>query len=108
MKNLQFLVSTLMIISVIGSARAQRSDSELENMLVQDCGSCHGLTMRGGLGPPLTYSAIRFKPRNFLIDTVLEGRAGTAMPPWKILLSREEATWMVDRLLSADVTREKQ
>ena len=26
---------------------------ELHNLLIQDCGSCHGLKMRGGLGPAL-------------------------------------------------------
>ena len=29
---------------------AQRSE-ELRNLLIQDCGSCHGITLKGGLGP---------------------------------------------------------
>jgi cytochrome c55X len=39
------------------------------------------------------------RSRDFLIVTILEGRAGTAMPPWKKLLTEEEAAWMADRLL---------
>lgn len=72
--------------------------AELHDLLVQDCGSCHGLTMHGGLGPALLPDTLRDKPRELLIDTVMNGRADTAMPPWAPLLSREEAAWMIDQL----------
>ena len=78
---------------------AERQD-ELQNMLVQDCGSCHGLTFRGGLGPPLLPEALQQKPRDFLIATILNGRPGTAMPPWHPLMTQAEAEWMLDRLLA--------
>lgn len=73
---------------------------ELRFMLHQDCGSCHGLTLKGGLGPALLPSTLAGKPRDFLIATILDGRPGTAMPPWRPLLGAEEAAWMVEMLLT--------
>lgn len=75
-------------------------EAELHNMLVQDCGSCHGLTFKGGLGPPLLPAYLRDKPREFLIATIMNGRPGTAMPPWHPLMTRPEAEWMLDKLLA--------
>lgn len=72
--------------------------TELGRMLVHDCGSCHGLTMKGGLGSPLLPEALAGKDPDALAQLVLEGIAGTPMPPWAPLLSRDEARWMIDRL----------
>jgi cytochrome c55X len=70
----------------------------LRNMLVQDCGSCHGLTMRGGLGPALLPTDLTNKPAAYLEATILDGRPGTAMPPWRPFLSDREALWMAQQL----------
>jgi cytochrome c55X len=92
------------VLSLVGLASATAApvsavrQSELHNLLVQDCGSCHGLTMRGGLGPALLPENLRERPREALIDTVMYGRPDTAMPPWNTMLSREEAAWMIDQL----------
>jgi cytochrome c55X len=75
----------------------ERQD-ELRNLLLQDCGSCHGMRLTGGLGPALTPQALHDKPRELLIATVSEGRPGTPMPPWKPLLSASEIAWLVDYL----------
>lgn len=72
---------------------------ELKRLVIQDCGSCHGLRMTGGLGPALTPEALRDLPRSSLVATVLHGRPGTAMPPWRLILDESEAEWIVDRLL---------
>jgi len=77
-------------------ARAQ----ELGNLLVQDCGSCHGTRMKGGLGPPLTADRMQRLPEQWIVTTILEGRRGTAMPPWRALLTAEEATWLARALKS--------
>lgn len=79
---------------VITLARQQ----ELRHLLSHDCGSCHGLTLRGGLGPALTPEALAGKPRQAMVSTILQGRAGTPMPPWSPLLSRQEAEWLVEVL----------
>ena len=52
---------------------------QLEHLLLQDCGSCHGLRLTGGLGPAITPEALAGKPRDSLIATVTHGRPGTAM-----------------------------
>ena len=76
---------------------AQRQ-SELKNILLQDCGSCHGMTLKGGLGPALTKDALSRKPRDLIYTTISEGRPGTPMPPWKTLLAKNEINWIVDTL----------
>lgn len=71
---------------------------ELTHMVRQDCGSCHGLTLKGGLGPALTRDALRDKPPVSLVVTVLQGRPGTAMPPWRDFVTEAEAAWIVRKL----------
>ncbi|MFA9421439.1 MAG: cytochrome c [Gammaproteobacteria bacterium] len=71
----------------------------LLDLLVQDCGSCHGLRMKGGLGPALLPSALIGKPAEFITATILNGRPGTAMPAWRPLLTPAEAEWMTMVLL---------
>jgi cytochrome c55X len=77
-----------------GTARQR----ELVTLVRQDCGSCHGMTFKGGLGPPLTPEALREKPSESLTLTILNGRPGTPMPPWRQFVSEAEATWIVDQL----------
>ncbi|WP_305908462.1 cytochrome c [Methylomarinum sp. Ch1-1] len=71
---------------------------ELLHLLKHDCGSCHGLTLKGGLGPALLAGAIADKEDDFLIRTILHGRKGTAMPPWRDFISASEAAWLVEYL----------
>lgn len=71
----------------------------LEHILVQDCGSCHGLTMKGGLGNPLTRDALGHAAPEGLAAIILDGIPGTAMPPWRPLLTEAEALWIADYLL---------
>lgn len=77
---------------------------QLERLLVQDCGSCHGLRLLGGLGPPLLPGNLRGKSPEFLLATILDGRVGTAMPPWRPLLTPEDAAWLVQRLIQGPST----
>lgn len=74
---------------------------ELVRMVRQDCGSCHGMTLNGGLGPALTPEALRFRgmPKEVLAATIVVGRPGTPMPPWHRFLNEAEAVWIVDQLL---------
>lgn len=72
--------------------------TELEHLVIQDCGSCHGLTMKGGLGRPLTIDALAHADRDGLALIILDGVPGTAMPPWRPLLTEAEALWIADYL----------
>lgn len=74
--------------------------AELVRLVRQDCGSCHGMTMKGGLGLPLTPETLRQKPAESLAATIVHGRPGTAMPPWSRFVNEAEAAWIVDRLLA--------
>ena len=70
----------------------------LVQLLEHDCGSCHGLTLNGGLGPPLTRDALRDKSLSFLENVILNGIPGSAMPPWKNHLTPQEVRWLLRRL----------
>lgn len=72
---------------------------ELVRLVRQDCGSCHGMTLRGGLGPALLPDNLRDKPADSLVATIVGGRPGTPMPPWRQFLSEDEARWIVDQLM---------
>lgn len=80
-------------------ASATEHERELVRLVRQDCGSCHGMRLTGGLGLPLTPDTLRDKPVDSLVATVLYGRPGTAMPPWKSILSEQDAAWIVRRLI---------
>lgn len=71
---------------------------ELRRLLRDDCGSCHGMTLKGGLGPALLPAALAGKPDALLAATILHGRPGTPMPPWAGLLTPDEVTWLVRTL----------
>lgn len=72
--------------------------NELTYMVRQDCGSCHGMTLKGGLGPSLLAERISVFPTQYLIDAVSHGRQGTPMPPWHSLLTQAEIRWIVEQL----------
>jgi cytochrome c55X len=78
---------------------APAREAELVRLVRQDCGSCHGLTLKGGLGPPLVAAALGDKPAAFLKHTILYGRPGTPMPPWRAFLTDADAEWIAARLL---------
>ncbi len=68
-------------------------------MVREDCGSCHGLTLKGGLGPALLPSTLQGKDPLSLRLTILNGRTGTPMPPWNKFLSDADAAWIVEKLM---------
>lgn len=72
----------------------------LARLVQQDCGSCHGLTLKGGLGPDIRPEALSHYDPQTLSAVILDGIPGTAMPPWRPLLTEAEVDWMVTYLLS--------
>ena len=84
------LASFLLIPLALAAAPSAERQAKLDHLLLQDCGSCHGLRMTGGLGPALTRDALAGKPRDSLVATVTHGRPGTAMPGWNALLDEQE------------------
>ncbi len=96
--------SILLALLLVGPATMARAEistprqTELAVLLKQDCGSCHGLTRRGGLGSPLLPASIAHITDDALIEIILDGVPGTPMPPWRPFLSPGEAAWMVRNL----------
>lgn len=78
---------------------AQRQQ-ELVRMVRQDCGSCHGLRLTGGLGPALTREALADKALDSLAATIYGGRPGTPMAPWKAMVNEAEALWIAQQLMA--------
>ena len=76
---------------------------ELVHMVRQDCGSCHGMRLTGGLGPALTPQALAGKPIDSLVATIYQGRPGTPMPGWRTMLTEEEARWIAEALLAGAI-----
>lgn len=72
--------------------------AELIYLLKQDCGSCHGMRLLGGLGPSLLPEDLAAASVEDLMAVILEGRPGTAMPPWKALISEADARWLSQQL----------
>lgn len=91
------VATTLAILPVPAGATSERVH-ELTRLVREECGACHGLTLQGGLGSPLGAEALRHKPDEALVSAILDGRAGTPMPPWRAFLSADEAQWIVDGL----------
>jgi cytochrome c55X len=84
-------------VNGVGPPSPERQ-AQLRYLLVQDCGSCHGLRLSGGLGPPLLSETLANKPVEFLVAVILHGQTGTAMPPWHPLLSPADAAWLAQTL----------
>lgn len=97
------LVLALFALGWSGSATADTISPsravELERLVVQDCGSCHGLSFKGGLGPDIRPATLEGTEAESLAAIILDGVPGTAMPPWRPLLSEAEARWIADYLL---------
>lgn len=83
---------------MVASEPTPLRQAELRHLLDHDCGSCHGLTRRGGLGSPLVPEALADRDDDALIDAILYGRPGTPMPPWDGELTRTDARWLVELL----------
>jgi len=76
---------------------AQQAD--LTRLLKHDCGSCHGMRLTGGLGPPLTARALSNKSPDVLRAAIWDGRPAAGMPSWQGILSQQEVDWLVEKLL---------
>lgn len=101
MPRLAPLIISLAYAALAGATEiTPQRQAELRYLLAQDCGSCHGLTRQGGLGPALTPEALRDKPAELLASTISYGRPGTAMPAWQPFVSAAEVDWLV-RLLTS-------
>ena len=97
---LLFFLFSLSTVTVLADESLTPRQRELVRMVRQDCGSCHGMTLQGGLGPALLPEHLKDKPAEGLAATIYYGRPGTAMPPWQRFLNEAEAQWIAERLMT--------
>lgn len=76
--------------------------TELRALVIQDCGSCHGMTLKGGLGSALLPDDLDGVDASTIAEIVLDGVPGTPMPPWRGLLSRKDALWIGQALKTGE------
>ncbi|MCU7835580.1 MAG: cytochrome c [gamma proteobacterium symbiont of Taylorina sp.] len=99
-------------VTALNTAAFQEPDDnrkkELTYIVLQDCGSCHGMTLKGGLGPSLEAKRLAVLPKQYLMDAVIHGRKDTPMPPWGPLLTQGEIQWIVEQLQSGQLGRHSQ
>ncbi len=98
MPRLPFVLLPMLVATVALAAPDAARKRELLHLLRQDCGSCHGMTLKGGLGPPLLPERLRDRDIDELTTIILEGVPGTPMPPWSPELTAEEARWLAQQL----------
>ena len=97
--------SLLALLLLTGAAHAGEAPVDpvaLQRLVHQDCGSCHGLTLKGGLGPDIRAETIEHYDADVLQSVILDGIPDTAMPPWRPLISEAEAARIADYLLKGD------
>ncbi|HEY3487714.1 MAG TPA: cytochrome c [Gammaproteobacteria bacterium] len=91
----------------VAEAPEQQPESErqtqLRQLLAQDCSVCHGLLLKGDLGPPLTAKSLAGKSEHALVQIIIEGHEETAMPPWWWMLEEYEARWLVKFIRSIPI-----
>lgn len=92
------LAGMLLSLPVLADPLDPVRQQQLRHLLRQDCGSCHGMTLQGGLGPDLQPERMARIPKEYLFAVIAKGVPDTPMPPWESLLSTEEIRWLVQQL----------
>ena len=92
------VASMMLLANVCFADVSAARQSELMYLLKQDCGSCHGMTLKGGLGPPLTVERLGQRSTGELAGIIRNGIRETPMPRWEGILNDDEIAWMVKQL----------
>lgn len=93
-------VGAVSLLAIAISAQAAEPEGRnLRRLVLQDCGSCHGMTLEGGLGPAITPAALQGRDPAELTAIIREGRPARAMPGWGPLLAPGEAERIAAGLL---------
>ena len=98
MERMAGMVALLLAAFPAAAQPSPARRAELVELIRHDCGACHGLTLKGGLGPSLEPAALAEKDAEQLSLVILHGRRGTPMPPWRGHLIDSEAQWIAEAL----------
>ena len=101
MKNflLILFISIISANSALCDTVSNARQQEILHILKHDCGSCHGMTLKGGLGPSLLPKDLKRMNEEQVALTITLGRPGTPMPPWKPFFNELETRWLAQQLL---------
>ncbi|UWQ89723.1 cytochrome c [Rhodobacteraceae bacterium M382] len=101
------IIAPSLVSLCLGLGIAQASETvdtdALTRLVHQDCGSCHGLALKGGLGPDLRSENLTHHSPESLKSVILDGIPDTPMPPWRPLMTDAEADWVTRYLLKPEV-----
>ncbi|MCW8945466.1 MAG: cytochrome c [Sedimenticola sp.] len=100
-KTVVLITAALLVLGAYTVTAAEihpQRQAELFYLLKHDCGSCHGMRLEGGLGPALTAKRLAPYGVEFLALTIIQGRPGTPMPPWRPFITEQEAFWLAGQL----------
>ena len=98
------ILASLPVFALVPAAAAladrisETRQNELIYLVRQDCGSCHGMTLKGGLGKALLPHDVADTPEEALAAIILDGIPDIPMPPWRGLLTEDEALWIARQL----------
>ena len=92
------LLSTVAAAAIMTTTGLLANAFDAEKTYERECQGCHGPMHQGGVGSDIRPAAVKKKNSNMLAETILEGKAGTAMPQFKGTLSKNDAAEMVDFL----------
>ncbi len=96
------VLTSAILVATTAFAADTLDPNALKRLIHQDCGSCHGLSLKGGLGPDLRSKTLEHYDADVLTGVILDGIPDTAMPPWRPLISEEEAEWIARYLLAQE------
>ena len=96
-RNILIISMIFSSVALAGTPDAARQQ-QLLRLLKQDCGSCHGMTLKGGLGPDIRAQRMSKLSCDAIVTTIAKGRPGTPMPPWEKLLSADDIEWLAQQL----------
>ncbi len=88
--------------TLAGGVSAERA-GQLSYLVRQDCGACHGMTLKGGLGTPLNPPDLAGVDAETIAGIILDGVPDTPMPPWRGLLSEDDAHWIANALKKGQI-----
>jgi cytochrome c55X len=90
MRELATIALALVAFPALAGGLSPERAVELEHLVRQDCGS------------DLRAETLAGTELQALVQIILDGVPGTAMPPWRPLLTEGEALWIAEYLLDAD------
>lgn len=86
--------------SCLAAEPSADKQTEIRTMLKNMCSACHGVDLKGAMGPALKPETLANKADDMLIDTIYNGRKGTMMSSWKASMNKDEIAWLVGVLKS--------